>query len=84
MVICARAICPFNSRLGDAHVVGDFGVGVTGLMRKIDLSSPRVARVQKRSDLIQTLLAIDNWIWSRTRGYEGTVSINLVDRYFEV
>jgi hypothetical protein len=31
---------PFNSHLGDPHIVGDFGVGVTGSVRKIDLPRP--------------------------------------------
>jgi hypothetical protein len=49
---------PLNSNLGDAHIVGDFGVGVSGSVCKIDVSRPPADGVQYGCELIQALLAI--------------------------
>jgi hypothetical protein len=51
---------PFDSNLGDAHIISDFGVGVTGSVRKVDLSGPPAEGVQKDHELPQTLLAIED------------------------
>jgi hypothetical protein len=73
---------PFNGNLGDAHIVGDFGVGVTGSVRKIDLSRPPAHGVQNGREFTQALLAIQNSIRSRTWGYQGVLSIDVLDLHF--
>jgi hypothetical protein len=65
--MCASNM-PFNGDFGDSHIVGDFGVGVTGSVRKVDLSRPPAYGVQNGRKLIQTLLAIEDLIRSRTWG----------------
>jgi len=72
----------FNSNLGEAHIVGDFGVGVTGSVRKIDLSRPPAHGVQNARELIRTLLAIQNLIRSGACGYQRVLPINVVDLNF--
>jgi hypothetical protein len=49
--MCASNM-PLNCNLGDAHIVGDFGVGVTGSVGKIDLSRSQVYGVQWGGELI--------------------------------
>jgi hypothetical protein len=73
---------PFNSNLGDAHIVGDFGVGVTGLVRKIDFSRSAAYGVQNGREMIQTLLAIEDLIRSRAWGDQRVLSIDVVDLHF--
>lgn len=73
---------PFNSHLGDAHIVGDFGVSVTRLVRKIDLSRPPAYGVQHGRQLIQTLLAIEDLIRSRAWGNQRVLSVDVVDPHF--
>jgi len=60
---------PFDSNLCDAHIVGDFGAGMAGSARKIDLSRPPAYGVQYGRKLIQTLLAIEDLIRGRAWGY---------------
>ena len=62
---------PPYRNLGDAHIVGYFGVGVAWSVRKIDLSRSRVHPIQQSSEAIQTLLVLENLIRSRTRGHQG-------------
>ena len=73
---------PFNGDLGNAHILRDFCVGVTGSMRKIDLSRPPAHGIQSSCELIQALLAIQNSIRSRAWGYQGILSIGVVDLNF--
>jgi hypothetical protein len=58
---------PLNSNLRDAHIVGDFGGGVSGSVCKIDLLRPSADDVQYGCELIQALLAIEDLILSANR-----------------
>ena len=73
---------PFDGDLCDVHVIGNLGVTVTRSVRQIDLSSTLVHSVQMGYEPIQSLLVIENLIWSRTGGYQRTLSVNVLDRYF--
>jgi hypothetical protein len=73
---------PFDRDLCNVHVIGDLGVAVARSVRQIDLSSTRVHPVQTSYEPIQSLLVIENLIWSRTGGDQRTLLVNVVDRYF--
>jgi hypothetical protein len=73
---------PFDGNRGNAHVIGDLGVSVTRSVRQIDLSRPRVHRVQTGCEPIQSLSVIENLIWSRTGGYQRALSVDVLDRHF--
>jgi hypothetical protein len=64
---------PRHSNLGDSHILGDFGVGVTQSMAKIDLSRAPVHLVQSGDEFLQPLLAVENVIGSDPRLLESSL-----------
>jgi hypothetical protein len=69
---------PFNRNAGDRHIGGDFGAGIAGSARKINLSCPPAYSVQYGRKLIQTLLAIEDLFRSRAWGYQRVLSLDVV------
>lgn len=64
------------------HVAADFLVAIAQSMGQIDLSSTQAHRVQTGYEAIQSLLVIENLIWGQTGGYQRTLSVNILNRYF--